>query len=135
MTLFMTKNLYLRKEFLRGTFFSRFILCHASNNTTSLNIGGPMHGPSPPHIWQGRDPRLPKSSPVIYCLAFALCACLWHGKNCSQESLCFFLSLFLFLSYLLPSQVKEWGNQALTLSNMLIQRVCAGWGVGLSVCL
>src|SRR6218665_3859024 len=101
-------------------------------------------GRPPPHIWQGRDPRLPKSSPVIYCLAFALCACLWHGKNCSQESLCFCLSVCLclfvssclfVLSYLLPSQVKEWGNQALTLSNMLSQRVCAGWGVGLSVCL
>src|SRR6218665_198567 len=55
-------------------------------------------GRPPPHIWQGRDPRLPKSSPVIYCLAFALCACLWHGKNCSQESLCFCLSVCMSLS-------------------------------------
>ena len=40
MTLFLTKNLYFRKKFI--------VLCHASNNITSRNIGGRMHGPSPP---------------------------------------------------------------------------------------
>src|SRR6218665_34031 len=31
----------------KAPFFTLFILSHASDNTTSLNIGGPMHGPSP----------------------------------------------------------------------------------------
>ena len=33
-------SLFQNKTFLQDTFFSRFILCHASNNTTSRNIGG-----------------------------------------------------------------------------------------------
>src|SRR6218665_144387 len=41
-------------------FFTLFILSRASHNTTSLNVGGPMHGPSP-HLkfWGDRPPRSP----------------------------------------------------------------------------
>src|SRR6218665_442274 len=35
-----------KNSFIRP-FFTLFILSRASDNTTSLNIGGPMHGPSP----------------------------------------------------------------------------------------
>ena len=43
MTLFLTKNLCLDLE----TVFSQFALCLTSNNSTSQNIGGLMHRPSP----------------------------------------------------------------------------------------
>src|SRR6218665_1984152 len=56
------KNHYFRKEFLdNNIFFTLFVLSHASDNRTSLNIGrGPMHGPSP-HLkfWGDRPPSPP----------------------------------------------------------------------------
>src|SRR6218665_3282770 len=56
------KNHYFKQEILNKTvFFTLFILSHTSNNTTSLNIGGPMHGPSP-HLkffWGTVPPVLP----------------------------------------------------------------------------
>jgi len=58
MTLFFTKNLYFREKFPRDTFFTQFILLHASDNTSSRNIGVTdawavptshlFGGPSPP---------------------------------------------------------------------------------------
>jgi len=45
--IFAEKPLFQNKTFLHDTFFSQFLLCHASNNATSPNIGGWMHGPSP----------------------------------------------------------------------------------------
>src|SRR6218665_1350574 len=41
------KKHYFRKEFFDDTyFFTLFKLSRPSHNTTSQNIGGPMHGPS-----------------------------------------------------------------------------------------
>jgi len=39
-------------------FFTLFILSRASDNPTSPNIGGRMHGPPPPQIW-GASPSPP----------------------------------------------------------------------------
>src|SRR6218665_3978536 len=48
-------------------FFTRFILSRASDNTTSQNIGGPMHGPSPPpQTLGGPSPPVPPRSPPLY---------------------------------------------------------------------
>jgi len=42
------------------TFFkTQFAHAHASDNTTSRNIGGRMHGPSPPQILGDRLPSPP----------------------------------------------------------------------------
>ena len=50
----------------KNTFFTMFVLSRASDNTTSLNIGGPMHGPSP-HLkfWGDRPPVPPRSPPLV----------------------------------------------------------------------
>src|SRR6218665_1413611 len=47
-------------------FFTLFILSHTSDNTTSQNIGGTMHGPSP-HLkfWGDRPPLPPPRSPAL----------------------------------------------------------------------
>src|SRR6218665_3412070 len=48
-------------------FFTLFILSRASDNTTSLNIWGPMHGQSP-HLrffWGDRPPSPPPRSPPL----------------------------------------------------------------------
>src|SRR6218665_2199049 len=60
------KNHYFGKEFLdRTIFFTLFVLSRASDNTTSLNIGGSMHGPSP-HLkfWGAVHPSPPRSPPL-----------------------------------------------------------------------
>src|SRR6218665_3355918 len=43
----------------KNTFFTLFILSRACDNTTSLNIGGPMHGPSPHLKFWGTVPSSP----------------------------------------------------------------------------
>src|SRR6218665_424496 len=53
------KNHYFKKEFLNETIFLLFILSHASDNTTSLNIGGGMDGPSPTSNFGGTAPQSP----------------------------------------------------------------------------
>jgi len=59
---FFAKNLYFRTNIFSLTpFFNQFVLCHASNNTTSRNIGGQMHEPSPSQIW-GASPQFPPKS-------------------------------------------------------------------------
>src|SRR6218665_3752753 len=72
MTLFLTKNLYFRTKHssIRPTsFFSQFVglLCHESYrpNTTSRNIGGPMHGPHFKFLLGDRPPVPRKSPPVL----------------------------------------------------------------------
>src|SRR6218665_699355 len=55
------KPLFQNKTFLHDTFLkSQFVLCRASNNTTSLNIGG-MDAWAVPHLkfWGDRPPSLP----------------------------------------------------------------------------
>ena len=45
---FFTRKTTISEKFLHKTiFFTLFVLSRASDNTTFLNIGGPMHGPSP----------------------------------------------------------------------------------------
>src|SRR6218665_2827667 len=46
-------------------FFTLLILSHTSDNTTSLNIGGPMHGPSPHLKFWGDRPPSPPRSPLL----------------------------------------------------------------------
>src|SRR6218665_3830202 len=45
--------------------FTRFILSRASDNTTSQNIGGRMHGPSPTSNFGGTVPSVPDRSPPL----------------------------------------------------------------------
>ena len=53
------KPLFLNKTFLHDNFFSRLVLCHASNNTTSQNIGG-TNAWAVPHLkFGGTVPALP----------------------------------------------------------------------------
>ena len=55
------------ENFLDDTFFNQFVLSNASDYTTSRNIGGRMHGPSPTsQIFLEGDcpPVLPKSPPM-----------------------------------------------------------------------
>ena len=55
------KSHYFRKEFLDDSFFKTlFVLSRASDNTTSQNMGGRMHGPSPTSNFFGRT--VPQSS-------------------------------------------------------------------------
>ena len=58
MTLFFTNNLYLRtKNSFITLFFNQFVLCHASNNTISPNIGR-TDAWTVPHLkfWGNRPP-------------------------------------------------------------------------------
>src|SRR6218665_50046 len=45
-------------------FFTLFIFSRTSDSTTSLNIGGPMHGPSPTSNFGGQSPVSPRSPPL-----------------------------------------------------------------------
>src|SRR6218665_2881766 len=58
------KTTISKKNSLIAPFFTLFVLSRTSDNTTSLNIGGPMHGPSPPQIFGGRTPSPPRSPPL-----------------------------------------------------------------------
>jgi len=51
------KPLFQNKKFLVDTFFIQFLLSHASDNTTSRNIGGW----AVPHLkfWRGPSPSPP----------------------------------------------------------------------------
>src|SRR6218665_1532371 len=81
-TLSSPENHYFRKEFLDNTiFFTLFVLSRASDNTTSLNIGRPMHGPSP-HLkfWGDRPPSplgLRPCACVWVCLCVRVCLCAY----------------------------------------------------------
>src|SRR6218665_2571748 len=47
MAFFLTKNFYFRtKNSFATPYFTQFVLSHASNYTTSGNVGGRMHRPS-----------------------------------------------------------------------------------------
>src|SRR6218665_1006076 len=46
-------------------FVTLFILLRASDNTTSLNIGGPMHGPSSTSNFWGDRPPVPLRYPPL----------------------------------------------------------------------
>src|SRR6218665_1832706 len=60
MTLLLMENLYFRtKHSFMVHFFNQFILCKASNNTTSPNIGGRP----PTSNFEGDRP--PKSPPMV----------------------------------------------------------------------
>ena len=59
------KTHYFRTEFLYDIFFTLFVLSRASDNTTSQNIGGTMHGPCPTSNLGGTVPLvLPRSPPL-----------------------------------------------------------------------
>src|SRR6218665_1664594 len=66
MPLFLPRNLYFRiKHSFVTLSFSHFVLYHASNNTTSRNIGGTNAWASlPPQILGDRPPSPPKSPPM-----------------------------------------------------------------------
>ena len=60
--------LYQNKKFLHHTFFSHFILCHASNNTTSRNIGGTdAWAVPPPQIFGETFPPFPPPKSPHVC--------------------------------------------------------------------
>src|SRR6218665_2156629 len=46
-------------------FFTLFMLSRTSDNTTSQNIGGPMHGRSPTSNFGGPSPPVPPRSPPL----------------------------------------------------------------------
>jgi len=86
LTLFLTKNLYFRTQHSSfRPFFSQFVLCLTSNNSTSQNIwGGRMHGPSPTSNFEGLShPVPPKSPPMsettefwgVYSITAYTCMC------------------------------------------------------------
>src|SRR6218665_2039621 len=55
-------------------FFTLFMLSRTSDNTTSQNIGGPMHGRSPPpQILGGPSPQSPPRSLPLVVMAINLC--------------------------------------------------------------
>src|SRR6218665_2969156 len=53
------------KNSLMTPFFTLFLLSRASDNTTSQNIGGRMHGPSPISNFWGTVPPVPPRSPPM----------------------------------------------------------------------
>jgi len=53
------KLLFDNLKFLVKTVFSQFVLCLTSNNSSSQNIEGRMHGPSPPKMCGGLSPSHP----------------------------------------------------------------------------
>src|SRR6218665_2227865 len=61
------KPLFQKKNSLIKPFFTLLILSHTSNNTTSLNIWGPIHGPSPHLKFWGTFPpcRSPPLGPSL----------------------------------------------------------------------
>ena len=54
-------NLYFTKNIPSSHILKRFLLSSTSHNTTSPNIWGRMHGPSPPQISGDRPPSPPLS--------------------------------------------------------------------------
>src|SRR6218665_2414295 len=68
MTLSSPKTTISENNSLIRPFFTLFILSRASDNTTCLNIGGPMHGPSPTSNFGGTIPQVsaPASSSISY---------------------------------------------------------------------
>ena len=67
MALFFTKNLYFRtRNSFMTPFLTQFVLSHASDNTTSRNIGGTDAWGVPHLTFLGdRPPVLPKSLPML----------------------------------------------------------------------
>src|SRR6218665_3402375 len=62
---FTRKTTISEKNSLIRPFFTLFLLTRASDNTTFLNIGGPMHGPTPTsNFWGDRPPSPPRSPPL-----------------------------------------------------------------------
>jgi len=51
-------------------FFTLFVLSRASDNATSQNIGGRMHGPSPTSKFGGPSPSPPRSPPMNMTMFF-----------------------------------------------------------------
>src|SRR6218665_1835309 len=88
MTLFLPKNLYIRtKHSFMTPFFSQFVLCHASNNTSSRNIGGTdAWAVPPPQILWGTTPVPPKSPPldVLYLHDSDICIPKHKLQNTAQ---------------------------------------------------
>ena len=89
-----TKIHYFRKEFLDDTFFTLFVISSASDNTTSQNIGGRMHGRPPPLFFGGTVPSPPRSSSLVlsvslHCMLFVSIRCL----------VCHSLHILAFLFY------------------------------------
>ena len=62
--LFDLKLLFHHPKFLLKTFFSQFVLCLTSNNSSSRNIGDGRMGRPPPQICEDLSPRPSKSTPV-----------------------------------------------------------------------
>src|SRR6218665_3388739 len=71
LTLFLTKNLYFcNPKILLNTFFRQFVLCLTSNNSSSQNIEGRMHGPSLLLKFWGTIPTVPPKSPPMLAPIF-----------------------------------------------------------------
>ena len=66
LTIFLTKNLYFRtKNSSLRLFFSQFVLCLISNNSTSRNIGGTDALAVPISNFGGTVPPVPPKSPPM----------------------------------------------------------------------
>ena len=77
---FTTKSPISTKNSLTTPIFPLFKLSRPYHNTTSQNIGGPMHGPSP-HLkfFGGRPPSPPRSPPLGDRTKWYWTK--WHGQN------------------------------------------------------
>ena len=65
--LFFTRKATIseKNSLMTPFYFTLFVLSRAFDNTTSQNIGGRIHGPSPPQIfWGDRPPSPPRSPPL-----------------------------------------------------------------------
>ena len=87
MTLFLPKNLCFRtKTLLHDTFFSEFVLCYASTNTTSRNIGGTEAWAVPTSNLGGPSPLslCPWACPSLVPLLVSFSNCSYFHTECSQ---------------------------------------------------
>ena len=79
---FTRKSTISEKNSLIAPFFTLFVLSRASNNTTSLNIGGNQYmGRPPPQIFgEDRPPSSPRSPPLVGPSSEQTRDCLmWHN--------------------------------------------------------
>src|SRR6218665_1222343 len=67
------------------------LLSHASDSTTSLNIGGPMHGPSPTSNFGGTISPVPQGLRLCLCPAALNTRLIGnHRINVNPERICLY---------------------------------------------
>src|SRR6218665_2101800 len=88
--IFKRETAISEQKFLDDIFFTQFLLSHASDNTTSRNIGEQMHGPSPHkhQILEGTVfPVTPKSPLmlVFFSIDSTNQTCIIYKNSCEQN--------------------------------------------------